>query len=67
MAQLVAHLHGMQGVRGSNPLGSTMKILAQARISCLKINVDPFDARCETRFDCDARFRDAEVLGEDLN
>ena len=23
MAQLVAHLHGMQGVRGSNPLGST--------------------------------------------
>ncbi|MEY3846240.1 MAG: hypothetical protein RJA66_507, partial [Actinomycetota bacterium] len=28
VAQLVAHLHGMQGVRGSNPLGSTMKILA---------------------------------------
>jgi hypothetical protein len=23
MAQLVAHLHGMQGVRGSNPLRST--------------------------------------------
>ena len=23
VAQLVAHLHGMQGVRGSNPLGST--------------------------------------------
>ena len=23
MAQLVAHLHGMQGVRGSNPLSST--------------------------------------------
>ena len=25
MAQLVAHLHGMQGVRGSNPLRSTKK------------------------------------------
>ena len=25
MAQLVAHLHGMQGVRGSNPLSSTNK------------------------------------------
>ena len=25
VAQLVAHLHGMQGVRGSNPLGSTKK------------------------------------------
>ncbi len=24
MAQLVAHLHGMQGVRGSNPLRSTL-------------------------------------------
>ena len=23
MAQLVAHLHGMEGVRGSNPLSST--------------------------------------------
>lgn len=23
IAQLVAHLHGMQGVRGSNPLSST--------------------------------------------
>ncbi len=29
MAQLVAHLHGMQGVRGSNPLSSTkIEILA---------------------------------------
>ena len=25
MAQLVAHLHGMQGVRGSSPLRSTNK------------------------------------------
>ena len=24
VAQLVAHLHGMQGVRGSNPLSSTL-------------------------------------------
>ena len=27
MAQLVAHLHGMQGVRGSNPLSSTKSVL----------------------------------------
>jgi hypothetical protein len=26
IAQLVEHLHGMQGVSGSNPLGSTSKI-----------------------------------------
>ena len=25
VAQLVAHLHGMQGVRGSSPLSSTMR------------------------------------------
>lgn len=25
VAQLVAHLHGMQGVRGSNPLSSTIR------------------------------------------
>jgi hypothetical protein len=25
VAQLVAHLHGMEGVRGSNPLSSTKK------------------------------------------
>ena len=28
MAQLVAHLHGMQGVRGSNPLRSTKRLVA---------------------------------------
>jgi hypothetical protein len=27
VAQLVAHLHGMQGVRGSSPLSSTKKPL----------------------------------------
>ncbi len=26
MAQLVAHLHGMQGVTGSNPVSSTQKV-----------------------------------------
>ena len=26
VAQLVAHLHGMQGVRGSNPLSSTRTV-----------------------------------------
>ena len=26
VAQLVAHLHGMQGVRGSSPLSSTMRV-----------------------------------------
>jgi hypothetical protein len=31
VAQLVAHLHGMQGVRGSNPLRST-KIADQMAI-----------------------------------
>ena len=29
MAQLVAHLHGMQGVRGSNPLSSTQIYLTK--------------------------------------
>ncbi len=29
MAQLVAHLHGMQGVRGSSPLISTIYRLVQ--------------------------------------
>ncbi len=27
VAQLVAHLHGMQGVRGSSPLSSTLEVL----------------------------------------
>jgi hypothetical protein len=27
VAQLVAHLHGMQGVRGSSPLSSTEEVL----------------------------------------
>ena len=31
VAQLVAHLHGMQGVRGSSPLRSTKENLAKAR------------------------------------
>ena len=31
MAQLVAHLHGMQGVRGSNPLSSTnLKVILRS-------------------------------------
>ena len=29
VAQLVAHLHGMQGVRGSNPLSSTIYLAEQ--------------------------------------
>src|SRR4249919_3811272 len=29
VAQLVAHLHGMEGVRGSNPLSSTEEIAGQ--------------------------------------
>jgi hypothetical protein len=29
VAQLVAHLHGMQGVRGSNPLSSTIWLLLE--------------------------------------
>ena len=30
VAQLVAHLHGMQGVRGSSPLSSTQVHIAEA-------------------------------------
>ena len=33
MAQLVAHLHGMQGVRGSSPLSST-KYKGAGTLSC---------------------------------
>ena len=33
MAQLVAHLHGMQGVRGSNPLGSTKAKTVTAKVA----------------------------------
>ena len=32
MAQLVAHLHGMQGVRGSSPLRSTLFVTDYSRI-----------------------------------
>ena len=35
MAQLVAHLHGMQGVRGSSPLRSTKLILAVRGFFCI--------------------------------
>jgi hypothetical protein len=31
LAQLVEHLHGMQGVSGSNPLRSTFFIFSQLR------------------------------------
>src|SRR4051794_34769266 len=31
VAQLVAHLHGMQGVRGSSPLSSTEEVLLTER------------------------------------
>ena len=31
VAQLVAHLHGMQGVRGSSPLSSTEEVLLPER------------------------------------
>tara|TARA_A100001035_G_scaffold173970_1_gene138175 strand:+ start:126 stop:266 length:141 start_codon:yes stop_codon:yes gene_type:complete len=33
IAQLVEHLHGMQGVRGSNPLGSTYFFQSYLEIS----------------------------------
>jgi hypothetical protein len=47
MAQLVAHLHGMQGVRGSNPLRSTAKYTLPNRegVFALKINLDALNAR----------------------
>ena len=31
MAQLVAHLHGMERVRGSNPLSSTNRVSDESR------------------------------------
>ena len=37
VAQLVAHLHGMQGVRGSSPLSSTTKgpaFVSESRTLC---------------------------------
>ena len=34
IAQLVAHLHGMQGVRGSNPLSSTFVMSRDIVYSC---------------------------------
>ena len=32
MAQLVAHLHGMQGVRGSSPLSSTFHLSQMIKV-----------------------------------
>ena len=32
VAQLVAHLHGMQGVRGSSPLSSTTRVTVAAPV-----------------------------------
>ena len=40
MAQLVAHLHGMQGVRGSNPLRSTIKSPETNKVSGLFLYED---------------------------
>ncbi len=48
MAQLVAHLHGMQGVRGSSPLRST--------------DIDTFDSRGKSTFDGYFRFGNLVVL-----
>ena len=33
IAQLVEHLHGMQGASGSSPLGSIYKLLAPSKYS----------------------------------
>ena len=33
VAQLVAHLHGMQGVRGSSPLSSTLRVVTSVHQS----------------------------------
>jgi hypothetical protein len=42
VAQLVAHLHGMQGVRGSSPLSSTEEVLLTERdLVCLTAGMSP--------------------------
>ena len=38
MAQLVAHLHGMQGVRGSSPLRSTLGEKFETSPKCTRIS-----------------------------
>jgi hypothetical protein len=41
VAQLVAHLHGMQGVRGSSPLRSTVEGLPQSTSSSKRVSRFP--------------------------
>ena len=50
MAQLVAHLHGMQGVRGSNPLSSTESAGQRPRRDPEHRSLTwPLDIECEAR------------------
>lgn len=63
MAQLVAHLHGMQGVRGSNPLRSTKEI---ARLGGLFYFYDLHASRCASN-DPNISLPNTEMIGQDLN
>ena len=40
IAQLVEHLHGMQGVRGSNPLGSMKFVSSEIRLEGFRKSID---------------------------
>ena len=44
VAQLVAHLHGMEGVRGSNPLSSTEKLQVRDSPTALAVGAASRDA-----------------------
>ena len=64
MAQLVAHLHGMQGVRGSSPLSST-KYKGAGIISCAFCVCRPHlgdKARL-----CHVRYREGQEVKHELD
>lgn len=78
MAQLVAHLHGMERVRGSNPLSSTEQnvppsgrgvaffssLYPQARILGIDSSPDMITSARKLRPDCDFDVLDAGSLDE---
>ena len=61
VAQLVAHLHGMQGVRGSSPLRSTKELPRSGGVFRYLDNL--FGRAFATR-DCDSRLGNVEVISQ---
>jgi hypothetical protein len=64
VAQLVAHLHGMQGVRGSSPLRSTND---SPRLRGVFRYLDNLSSSGQTTRDFHGVLRDAKVLGQNAN